>query len=125
MSRQYHGYDSQGMPQDIQFSETTNALAYGAGIIINPVNYLSVTPVTKVPAPGLKESNALLTALIWGGLPFLIARLCRFALHPSRRASHRFRIRITPLALQKPGYWQLAAPSDQDAGGVVRAKLSR
>lgn len=26
MSRQYHGYDSQGMPQDIQFSETTNAL---------------------------------------------------------------------------------------------------
>ncbi|MEJ1267542.1 Ail/Lom family outer membrane beta-barrel protein [Pantoea ananatis] len=43
MSRQYHGYDSQGMPQDIQFSETTNALAYGAGIIINPVDYLSVT----------------------------------------------------------------------------------
>ncbi|MDJ0038471.1 putative virulence related protein PagC [Pantoea allii] len=43
MRRHYNGYDNQGMPQHIDFSDSTNAFAYGAGIIINPVDYLSVT----------------------------------------------------------------------------------
>ncbi|OON42210.1 PagC [Izhakiella australiensis] len=43
MARHNHDNYSNLSLQQIDFSDSTNAFAYGAGIIINPVNYLSVT----------------------------------------------------------------------------------
>ncbi|PIJ52099.1 PagC [Erwinia sp. OLTSP20] len=43
MSRHYNGYDGQGGSLQFNYSDNSNAFAYAAGIIINPLDYLSVT----------------------------------------------------------------------------------